>query len=187
MTRQELRQSLRQARKAFVASHAAPFPILPALAQRLRQYRCIGGYQAIGSEASVEDLLIFCAGNGIETALPCTDGRDVIMRFRRWQPGDALERSDFGFDQPLSSEPVVTPDCLLVPLVGFDVMGNRLGQGAGHYDRYIASNPGAERIGIAWSVQQCDSIRGESWDMPLDAVCTEDVLIDCRINRSLTS
>jgi len=84
-----------------------------------------------------------------------------------------MEQADFGFLQPLPSAEICNPDLILTPLVGFDRSLNRLGQGAGYYDRAFAALPDSLRIGIAWSIQECDGLVPDSWDMPLDAVLTE--------------
>ena len=62
---------------------------------------------------------------------------------------------------------------MLTPLVAFDRRGNRLGQGAGHYDRAFATLPSAWRVGVAWSVQECEELKADTWDIPLHAVVTE--------------
>jgi 5-formyltetrahydrofolate cyclo-ligase len=67
----------------------------------------------------------------------------------------------------------VRPDIILTPLLGFDHLLHRLGQGAGHYDRAFAALPGARRIGVAWSVQHVDPLPTDPWDVPLHAVITE--------------
>ena len=54
-----------------------------------------------------------------------------------------------------------------------DRRGNRLGQGAGQYDRAFAAHPAAWRIGVAWSVQQVDALAPDPWDVPLHAIVTE--------------
>ncbi|MFZ8396223.1 5-formyltetrahydrofolate cyclo-ligase, partial [Staphylococcus aureus] len=69
--------------------------------------------------------------------------------------------------------PEVKPDIILTPMLAFDAKLDRLGQGAGYYDRAFATFPDAWRIGVAWSVQQVESLPTEAWDMPLHAVITE--------------
>ena len=63
--------------------------------------------------------------------------------------------------------------CILVPLVGFDRSGTRLGRGQGYYDRLLSENPHTLRIGIAWACQQCPRLPAEPWDMPMDWILTE--------------
>jgi len=65
----------------------------------------------------------------------------------------------------------------IVPLVGFDAHGHRLGMGGGWYDRTFAgrqrSTAGAVLLGAAFDLQRVDGIEPEAWDVPLDAVFTE--------------
>ena len=93
--------------------------------------------------------------------------------FLQWQPGDELIEGAFGLMQPKSSAPTLTPDIVLVPLVAFDRALNRLGQGAGHYDRALSIIDNVQTIGIAWSVQEAGAIPADPWDVPLDAILTE--------------
>ena len=68
---------------------------------------------------------------------------------------------------------------MLVPLVGFDGAGNRLGMGAGYYDRTFAFRHarrhwrGPRLIGVAYDCQEVDAIDDRAWDVPLDGVVTE--------------
>ena len=67
---------------------------------------------------------------------------------------------------------------VLMPLVGFDNEGNRLGNGAGYYDRLLAfrlGNKGAPRlVGLAFECQRCPAIEVAPHDVPLDAIVTEN-------------
>lgn len=72
-------------------------------------------------------------------------------------------------------------DIIFMPLLGFDASGNRMGMGGGFYDRslgkcYQADKPWHRpiRMGVAYSWQQVDSIPVEQWDVPLDAIATEN-------------
>lgn len=78
-----------------------------------------------------------------------------------------------GLRQPDADASEVSPDLILTPLLAFDAALNRLGYGAGHYDRAFAANMAARRVGVAWDAQQVDSLPVDSWDVPLHAVATE--------------
>ncbi|MCL7751988.1 5-formyltetrahydrofolate cyclo-ligase [Guyparkeria hydrothermalis] len=73
-------------------------------------------------------------------------------------------------------------DALLIPLVGFDAHGNRLGMGAGFYDRALAQRHGRRplAIGVAFACQEVDSLPVDPWDQPLDYVVTDTGVIDAR-------
>lgn len=139
----------------------------------LTNARCVGGYVAVRSEPDVMPLLDTIANAGQAIALPFLANREAQLEFRRFVRNDPLVRAPFGFQQPEPSTTAMRPDVILTPLVGFDRAMNRLGQGAGHYDRLFERHPEALRIGVAWSVQQIGSLDVDPWDVPLDAVITE--------------
>jgi 5-formyltetrahydrofolate cyclo-ligase len=76
---------------------------------------------------------------------------------------------------PEKSEPLDPAglDLVLVPCVGFDRTGGRLGRGGGYYDRYLARCPQAGRVLVAFDVQRLDQVCREGTDQPVDAVVTE--------------
>ncbi len=188
MTKSELRTLLRKRRRAFVeAEKSNEIKLEPALNNRfinlISKYKFITSYRASPYESDVMPLLLRVAALGDRLALPCVDHQDDPIIFRRWRGADPLVRSPLGIDQPEGTAPAVEPDLILVPLIGFDRALNRLGQGAGHYDRAFAALPGAHRIGIAWSCQQVDALPTDPWDIPLDAVLTENAWISAPNSR----
>lgn len=176
--KRELRQRLRFRRNHFAANldmmaKLAAFRALPAdLAELSSQFCCIGGYASVGGEADILPILCQLA-SGRQIALPFHAARRSKMEFRQWQPGDTLTTGPWHTPQPADSSPPLFPDLLLVPLLGFDRDGGRLGQGGGHYDRYFAAHPDAFRIGIAWSVQEIDRVPLCGHDALMDAILTE--------------
>lgn len=177
-TKADFRSKFRKLRQSFVKKRetAEFFPSEAAIAHftlYIRSRACVAGYMATGSECDVTMLLDTASELGCELALPHIEGKDGQIAFRHWHTGAALEQAAFGFRQPLGSAPLAEPDIILTPLVAFDRTLNRLGQGAGHYDRAFARHPDAMRIGVAWSVQEAEHIPADPWDIPLDAVMTE--------------
>ncbi|MBU6269335.1 MAG: 5-formyltetrahydrofolate cyclo-ligase [Sphingomonadales bacterium] len=177
----ELRGVLRAARKAHVAGLAAATRALvlmrpPAvLVRAIPEGACVGLYHAVGAEAPARGYAKWFVENGRRVALPWFAGREAAMVFREWRDpwgDDGLEPGAFGVPQPDSSAEVVVPDWLIVPLVGFTATGDRLGQGAGHYDRWLAAHPDARAVGLAWDCQLCESLPMEPHDRPLLAVVT---------------
>lgn len=174
----ELRRRLRFRRQHFVAkldplAQMSAFRAAPApLTDMLENLTVIGGYAAIGEEA---DILHLLGDLGITKAiaLPFHTARTAPMMFRIWQPGDPVSPGPWGTPQPPESAKPAQPELLLVPLLGFDRMGGRIGQGGGHYDRYFAANPGPMRVGIGWSVQEVDKVPATPHDCPMDAILTE--------------
>jgi 5-formyltetrahydrofolate cyclo-ligase len=148
-----------------------------------KTHRCIGGYWPLPTEADPTRIMAHFAAAGKMLALPFFANRSAPMTFRQWHPGDPLVKGPFGINQPCDSAPQAEPTLLICPLVAFTLSGQRLGQGGGHYDRYAELNPATVRIGLGWSVQQCDAIPAESHDAVLDAVITECAWIWCKENQ----
>mgnify|MGYP003384274656 CR=1 FL=1 len=153
---------------------AISFSALPSpLRSLFSAAKTVAAYIAIGSEANPRALLRFAHDAGCMTALPHVTGRAAPMCFRQWQMTDPLIAGPFGLQQPIADAPQVTPDVILVPLVAFDRRLNRLGQGAGHYDRALSIIDNVIAIGVAWSVQEADLVPADPWDIPLSAILTE--------------
>jgi 5-formyltetrahydrofolate cyclo-ligase len=97
------------------------------------------------------------------------------MQFRQWDnPFDesVLTKAPYGGLQLTASAEETTIDVAIVPLLGFTVTGQRLGQGGGHYDRYLAEHPTVIAVGIGWDCQLVDALPIEPHDQPLRAVVT---------------
>ncbi len=182
--KRRLREKLRFRRQHFAANldgmaRLAAFRALPApLAEILDQYAVIGAYAAWGDEPDILPMLAEVAAEG-RLALPHHAGRVDTMDFCRWRPDDALVKGPWNTPQPEDGAETALPALIFCPLVGFDRQGGRIGQGGGHYDRYLAAHPDALRIGIGWSVQEIDTMPAESTDIALDAVLTEQEFILC--------
>jgi len=90
---------------------------------------------------------------------------------------NSLSKNHYGILEPSINDAVNNPifEVMLMPLAAFDHAGNRLGMGAGFYDRYLASLPSKPLlIGCAHSIQKTDLVPTDEWDQPMDAVVTED-------------
>ena len=148
--------------------------LVPAVfVDRLAAGMIVAGYVPIGSEADPAPLLRAAAAAGCAIALPHIVDRSTPLRFLAWCEGDPLVPGPFGLSQPDTTAAEVVPDIVLTPLVGFDRRGNRLGQGAGYYDRAFACHPRAWRVGVALAVQEVDSVPTDAWDVPLHAIVNE--------------
>lgn len=165
-----LRSALRARRAAAApATIAVPEAFLAHLSAGLT----IASYVPIGDEADPAPLARAAVEAGCDVVLPHVVDRATPLRFLAWDTEAALAAGPFGLRQPAATAAEHVPDIILTPLLGFDRRGNRLGQGAGHYDRAFALYPGAWRIGIASSVQETDRIPLDPWDVPLHAIATE--------------
>jgi len=134
----------------------------------------VAAYWSIRDEVDCQPILIRLMNNGQTVILPVVAGPGMPLDLRVWEPGTALYEAGFGTLAPSELAPRRNPDVVLVPLLGFDATGTRLGYGGGYYDRTLAQLPRRPRlIGLAFSVQELDAIPREPHDVPLDAVVTE--------------
>ncbi|MBS0557513.1 MAG: 5-formyltetrahydrofolate cyclo-ligase [Proteobacteria bacterium] len=148
----------------------------------------IAGYWAVRGEMPLLAVFASLRSRGQAYCLPMLSGDDTLQ-FAPWQPGAALATNRFGIP-----EPDVTPerrftandlDVALVPLVGFDRCGNRLGSGGGWYDRsfaFLRELPRPARpvlVGIGYHFQEVAKLDAESWDVRMDFIATDRELIDC--------
>ncbi|NJC06801.1 5-formyltetrahydrofolate cyclo-ligase [Sphingomonas kaistensis] len=169
-----LRAALRARRRDYAASLPPETRTLledyltAALEPLLFAARIVAAYQPMKDEISPLGALARARALGKATALPAFAARDSRMTFRS---GEASEAGPWGLLQPPLSAPPVQPDLILVPLVGCDPLGNRIGMGQGHYDRALEGlRNNARLVGIGWEFQLLDAeIGADPWDQPLDA------------------
>lgn len=106
-------------------------------------------------------------------------GDDDLLRFAPWRPGEALVANRFGIPEPAEAEalPAGAMAMIVLPLVGFDARGQRLGMGGGWYDRSLAFRHSHAAppwlVGAGFAVQQVAMLPLQPWDVRLDAVCSE--------------
>ena len=135
----------------------------------------VAHYLPMRDELSPAPLMQRLSKAGARTALPRLED-DGTMSFRFWETGDTLIEGKFGLLEPAESAPFAKPSLVLVPLLAFDAMGNRLGYGKGHYDRALARLREAGRAfacAVAYKAQMLDLIPSEPHDEPLDWAATE--------------
>jgi len=187
--RAQLRDELRTRRRAIPA--ATRIAAAQALAERLLALPFmpaagyVAGYWAMDGEIALHAWQLRLP-SALTYCLPVL-GRDKRLRFAPWRPGEPLASNRFGIPEPdVTASALLEPGTMalvVVPLVGFDASGQRLGMGGGWYDRSFAFRkthaPPPWLVGAAFAAQQCeDGITRQPWDVALDAVCTDrDTLI----------
>jgi 5-formyltetrahydrofolate cyclo-ligase len=140
----------------------------------LRPAEVIAAYWPIRDEIDCRLVLTRLMDEGQKVCLPVVRGENEPLELRLWEHGAALYPSGFGTLAPDESAPLVEPDVVLMPLLGFDQQGTRLGYGGGYYDRTLAAASHSPRlIGFAFSAQELNHIPRDIHDIPLDAVVTE--------------
>jgi 5-formyltetrahydrofolate cyclo-ligase len=135
----------------------------------------VGLYRSDTGEAPSARYIRFFFERGHPIALPRVTTLDKPMEFRvhtdPYEESD-LEAGVWGLRQPRVDAPVVVPEVLFMPLIGFTAQGDRLGQGGGYYDRFLAAHPQTIAIGMAWDVQEVPELPLELHDMRLSAIVT---------------
>lgn len=186
-----LRSQLRATRKAIPLRrrrHAARAAALRLL-RGLRGRRHVALYLSVHSELSTGPLIAALRRRDIAVYAPVAR-EGLPLRFVPLRVTTPLIRGRLGLPQPVTTRgrrPLRRLDAVVLPLLGFDVAGGRLGNGGGYYDRTLARR-GAQRrprlIGYAYTAQQVDALPREPWDVALDAVVTERGIIRCHPKES---
>jgi 5-formyltetrahydrofolate cyclo-ligase len=173
-----LRAELRARRRALAAEHphAAEQAADRLPVDKLPPFSVVGGYVRHGGEISPAAVMSRLRDAGARIALPVTVASDAPLIFRAWTP-EADHVPDFaGVRGPPDHAEALVPDLLIVPLLGFDRTGGRLGQGGGHFDRTLAALDARGpvfAIGLAYAGQEVAAVPREEHDRRLDAILTE--------------
>ncbi len=186
LSRKELRQTIRQHRRGLDGFERVwrETTIIASLRQHraFRRARRIALYWPADGEVDLR-LLAPLSAPFQSLYLPILT-RGSRLRFAHWHAGSVMRPNRFRIPEPrhrvidlLFAREL---DLILMPLVGFDDDGNRLGMGGGFYDRTLAFRHARRRwrkpmlIGVAFELQRCPPLPAEPWDVPLDGIVTED-------------
>ena len=170
--RRDLPAATRIAAANTLADRLLALPFLPSSGH-------VAGYWAMDGEIGLHAFQLRLPPT-LTYCLPLLHA-DESLRFAPWRAGAPLVTNRFGIP-----EPDIDPDdalpasemaMLVLPLVGFDARGARLGMGGGWYDRSLAFRHARPAppwlVGAGFAVQQVDAVPLEAWDVRLDAVCSE--------------
>lgn len=139
----------------------------------------VSGFMPMRSEVDVRPLMAAMAERGGRICVPAIIDKTTI-EFRELVRGAPLIDMGFGTVGPGPEAAVLDPVLMLMPLAAFDKLGNRIGYGAGYYDRAVerlkAKGIKPRLVAIAWDCQEVDAVPAEAHDVPLDAVLTESGL-----------
>lgn len=137
------------------------------------------GYMPIRCELDPRPAMAALAACG-PVGVPVIAGAGRPLSFHRWTPGCAMVAGTFGALVPADGAEMV-PELVIVPLLAFDRGGARLGYGGGFYDRTLdllrARGP-VLAVGLAYAAQEVGRLPVEPTDQPLDAIVTEDEVIE---------
>jgi 5-formyltetrahydrofolate cyclo-ligase len=158
--------------------------ITKALQKLLSPRMIIGFYWPIRGEYDARKLVSALLDQGARAAMPVVVQKGAPLVFRDWRPNSRMVNGFWDIPVPAEGQPVL-PTALLVPLVGFDEMGYRLGYGGGYYDRTLASLPARPlAIGVGYELSYLGTIYPQPHDIPMSAIVTEGRLIPGRAARA---
>ena len=159
------------------------------IAQRVKSLRLfkkakkIAVYHAINGEANPGELP---SDTSKQFYLPVlSSNKSQGLEFSLINQETQYQNNEFQIPEPIGTTNKIQPnslDLVIVPLLGFDLNGNRLGMGGGFYDRCFAFKKESLQkpflIGFAYDFQEIEEIQAESWDIGLDAIATETRFIE---------
>jgi 5-formyltetrahydrofolate cyclo-ligase len=146
----------------------------------------VAAYMAFDGEPDLMPALATLQASGVTLALPVVqDAPDkAVITFRHWSTAGEMQQNRYGISEPAGTKhiPLRDIDLVLVPLVGWDRTGGRLGMGAGFYDRLFQPYSHLARpvrIGVAYELQNVESIPCDPWDIGLHGILTENGWFTC--------
>ena len=188
-SRTELRKTLRQRRRALNSQQQTQLSL--SICQHLSRSQFflrakhLALYLPNDGEVDLSPLIEHAWATNKIVYLPVLGLRFTgRLWFVPYQTGDKLYRNRFGIAEPVHAHkdrylPPRSLDLILLPLVGFDRTGHRLGMGGGFYDKSLVQRHIAPRwrrpkcIGVAYGLQEVPQLQEQIWDVPLDGITTE--------------
>tara|TARA_E500000178_G_scaffold243102_1_gene239559 strand:- start:46 stop:588 length:543 start_codon:yes stop_codon:yes gene_type:complete len=104
--------------------------------------------------------------------------KENIMKFVEWKNSEVLYYNKLKFYQPNSDKNTIEPELILVPLLAFDTKGRRLGYGKGYYDKFYEKNKNKTFVGYGYAFQKINNLPSNYYDLKLNAIVTNDYIID---------
>lgn len=133
----------------------------------------VGLYWPIRGEVDLRAFARSDLAAAFAMGLPYVQARNAPVHFRRWSPRAPMIRGFWNIPVP-QDETLITPTILLIPLVGFDSDGYRLGNGGGYYDRTLAAAaPTPLKVGVGFERTRLRTIHPQWHDIPMDCIVTE--------------
>ncbi len=149
-----------------------------------KESKNILSYLSFGSEVTTNDIIDYSISQEKKVSVPLCIKETTEMvacSFSTWQD---ISKGTYGILEPNKSSLRIvdrtTIDLILVPGAAFDKLGNRVGYGAGYYDRFLnRANKNTCTVALAFSLQLVSKIPRGLFDVPLDYIITEDGIIKC--------
>lgn len=181
MDQADLRQHLRHLRNQLTDEQqlTAAQDIVNNVKESLGENSKVACYLANDGEISASLIINHCWHNNIDVALPVlhTFNRGYL-NFQSYLSNTAMTANKYQILEPAPDASAIVPlnhlNVIMMPLVGFDHLGNRLGMGGGYYDRTLAQNIDNKPIliGLAHDCQEVSQLPTNHWDIPVDIIVT---------------
>jgi len=145
-------------------------------------HRTVMIYCSKNPEVDTLPLISALLQKGIRVVVPIIEQETTSLRLSYLTNCDLLVRSTFSVPEPIGNEIPARPEdieLVIVPMLAFDTTGNRLGYGAGYYDRFLSSHPAIRKIGLAFLCQETPEVPVEGNDIRMDYIVTEEGIIPC--------
>ena len=142
--------------------------------ESFKQCSSLYTYLDVRNEVCTKSLIEYCFDIGKPVYVPFVVESDMF--FSKISDFSQLKTGVFGILEPIfpkADEPD-SKSLFVVPGVGFDRRGHRLGYGAGYYDKYLCSREFMGLIGVCFDIQLIDEIPSEKTDVSMDAILTEN-------------
>lgn len=178
MDKQELRRQIRAAKKAvpFCDKLSRSVPIMARVEQlaQFQQAETVLLYWSMEDEVQTHDFVDRWHTRK-RILLPCVDGDDLLLR-QYTGPDCLVAGEQFGIGEPTGEiySDYDSIQLIIVPGMAFDRHNNRMGRGRGFYDRLLKNAFKAFKVGVAFDFQMVELVPTESFDVPMDAVVSEE-------------
>lgn len=176
--KEHVRATTRQRRARLVGTERKSLidaSLLTHLLPHLPSSGLVAAYSPMPTEPGGAALLPGLTDAGYDVLLPIALGGGQL-RWARYIPGELTTGAHFGIAEPTGEQfdSTVLQDCgaLVLPALGVDRTGTRLGQGAGYYDRALTAAPGVRRIALVYDNEVHDHLPAEPHDQPVHAAAT---------------
>jgi 5-formyltetrahydrofolate cyclo-ligase len=134
-------------------------------------------------EVHTRALIVQLLAQGKIVIVPIIEKDTKTLRLSYIKDPAVLSQSTFDVSEPVGHElPAQASDvkAVIIPMLAFDKRGNRLGYGAGYYDRFLTAHPHMTRIGIAFACQELMEIPADPTDAGMDMIVTDTGIIRCQ-------
>lgn len=139
-------------------------------------------YVSYDNEVFTHDMIKECMSIGKKAIVPKSIPSDSTLILSELSNWNDLEIGAYDILEPkndsIKEAPINLIDLIIVPGVGFDEKGRRIGHGKGYYDRLL-KNANSLLVGLSFEFQLVDEIPTEKHDIKVDKIITEKRVIDC--------